>query len=340
MVDHSMRRWISLVKTLIGIGLLSGLLLWKDNAKHLLDLFSTFKIEYFIALVILELGLNAISSVKWHLFLHDRGVDVSQLRLLGLYLIGKFFNNFLPSTIGGDLARAYILGREINSQSISAASVFLERVTGVVGLALLVGFFSLIHLEIVANPLVSLVVIIAISGCVVGTALFYWPPAKTILLKMVNLIPFVKKLAIKIERLISAIDYFRHRYSLLFLSLIYSISFYFTASVLVYVACLSIGFKPVFLDILVITPVIMLLAIIPVSPNNIGWWEWCFTVLLADAGATAAQGLAVALILRAVALCISLIGGVQLLYQRPTVPTPTQIPRQTSTFVDLNNSRT
>lgn len=336
MVDHNTRRWISLAKALLGIGLLLGLLLWKDNAKHLIELFSTFKIEYFIALLILELGLNIISSVKWYLFLNDRGINVSQLRLLGLYLIGKFFNNFLPGTIGGDVARAYILGREINSQSISAASVFLERVTGVIGLALLVGLLSLLNLKLVANPLISLAVIAAILGCGVGIALFYWPPAKILLLKMVSFMPFVNKLSPKIERLISAIEHFRHRYSLLFLSLIYSVSFYLLASVLVYVACLSIGFKPIFLDIVVITPVIMLLTIIPVSPNNIGWWEWCFTVLLAHAGATAAQGLAVALILRAVALCISLVGGVQLLYQRPKIPTPTQLSSETSPLADLN----
>jgi glucose uptake protein GlcU len=55
---------------------------------------------------------------------------------------------------------------------------------------------------------------------------------------------------------------------------------------------------------------------IPVSPNNIGWWEWCFSVLLLDAGATAAEGLAVALTLRAATMSVSLLGGLLFLRWR------------------------
>jgi glucose uptake protein GlcU len=55
---------------------------------------------------------------------------------------------------------------------------------------------------------------------------------------------------------------------------------------------------------------------IPVSPNIIGWWEWCFSVLLVDAGATIAEGLAVALTMRAVTMAVSVVGGLLFLQQR------------------------
>ena len=80
-------------------------------------------------------------------------------------------------------------------------------------------------------------------------------------------------------------------------------------SVNVYLCCLAINFAPSFLDIAVITPVILLLNTLPVSPNNIGWWEWTFTILLAEAGAGPTEGLAVGLILRAISLLFSLTGG-------------------------------
>jgi uncharacterized membrane protein YbhN (UPF0104 family) len=109
---------------------------------------------------------------------------------------------------------------------------------------------------------------------------------------------------------------FRHRRALLLKSLLFSFAFHFMAAVNVYVACLSIGLAPSFLDILVITPVILLLNLIPVSPNNLGWWEWCFSILLMDAGASAAEGLAVGLTIRAMTLCMSLVGGLLLTRQR------------------------
>jgi uncharacterized protein (TIRG00374 family) len=318
MAFQNSRPWISLAKTLVGISLLASILLWNNNAQQLLSVFANFKPEYLVALAIIGLGLNVVSSIKWSLFLHDRGMDVSQLRLLSLYLIGKFFNNFLPSMFGGDVARAYMLGRSISSHAIATASVFLERITGLIGLAFLAGFFSLINFKILANPIISLSVVGAILGCGIGIALFYWPSFKDFVLKINRSIPIANKFTPKIERFINAVAHFRARHRLLLLSLLFSVAFHVLASINVYVTCLSIDFIPPFADILVITPVILMLAMIPISPNNIGWWEWCFTILLADAGATAAQGLAVALTLRAMALAISLIGGVLFLYQRQT----------------------
>lgn len=318
MAFRGSQRWVRIIKTLLGISLLAGLLLWNDNASQLLTVFSKFNSEYIIALFAISLGLNVISSVKWSLFLPDRGAKVSQLRLLSLYLIGKFFSNFLPSMVGGDVARAYILGREIRSHSTSTASVLMERATGMVGLALLAGIFSIINYRILANPIISISIIVAVLGCVVAIVLFYWPPLKVLILKIIGIVPVIRKFTAKFERLINAVEYFRPHYRLLFLSLLFSIAFHLLASINVYVTSLSIGFEPSFLDIIVITPVILMLTMIPVSPNNIGWWEWCFSILLADAGATAAEGLAVALTLRAFTLAVSLIGGVLFLYQRQT----------------------
>jgi uncharacterized protein (TIRG00374 family) len=320
MASKNSPSWISIAKTLLGIALLASLLLWNNNAQNLLEVFANFKPEYIAALAVIGLGLNVVSSIKWSLFLHDRGMDVSQFRLLSLYLIGKFFGNFLPSMFGGDVARAYMLGRSISSHAIATASVLLERMTGLIGLAFLAGLFSLVNYKILNNPIISLSISVAIVGCGIGIALFYWPSFKFFCLNITRSIPIVSKFTPKIEQLINAIAHFRTRHRLLFLSLLYSVAFHLLASVNVYVTCLSINFVPQFADILVITPVILMLAMIPVSPNNIGWWEWCFTFLLADAGATGAEGLAVALTLRAMALSISLIGGVLFLYQRQTQP--------------------
>lgn len=283
-----------------------------------MEVFSQFNSEYIIALFAISLGLNAISSVKWSLFLPDRKAKVSQFRLLSLYLIGKFFSNFLPSMVGGDVARAYMLGREISSHSTSTASVLMERATGMVGLAFLAGIFSIINYRILGNPIISISITFAVVGCVIAIILFYWPPFKGLILKIISIVPVIKRFTLKFERLINALEYFRPHYRLLFLSLLFSMAFHLLASINIYVTSLSIGFEPSFRDIIVITPVILMLTMIPVSPNNIGWWEWCFSILLANAGATAAEGLAVALTLRAVALVVSLIGGLLFLYQQQT----------------------
>lgn len=314
------RRKYGWVKVTLGLALLAGVLIWHDNARTLIDVLRGFQIEYLIALLMVAVGTNGISSIKWGLFLKDRGHHLSWWRLFGLYLIGRFFNNFLPSMFGGDVARSYILGRQIGSQSLSAASVVLERATGLVGLAILATLGSAINPAILGNPIIAVPLILAILGTAVVTLAFFRPWVSTLFLRILGRIPVIKRLAPKLGKLLDAIGHYRTNTSLLLKSLVYSFGFHFIAALNVYIACLSIGFAPEFADIMVVTPVILLLSMIPVSPNNIGWWEFCFSVLLASAGATAAEGLAVALVIRAVTFLFSLGGGLLLIspaFRRP-----------------------
>jgi glycosyltransferase 2 family protein len=314
------RRWIVALKTAVGLGLLAFLLLWKDNGHKLLVVFIGFRVEFILALLLIALALAWVSCIKWGLFVRDRGAEASHARLFGLYLIGYFFNNFLPSTIGGDAARVYLLGRDINSQSASFASVFMERATGVLALTVLAAAFALVNPALLANPIIALAIAGALLGCTISTILFFRPALLQLALGRLHRLPGLTKVAALGERLIGDITRFRHRHRLLLRSLVWSASFHLLASLNVYVACLSIGFAPSFLDVLVVTPVVLLLTTIPVSPNNIGWWEWCFSVLLLDAGATAAEGLAVALTLRAATMSISLLGGLLFLRWRVRRP--------------------
>lgn len=309
-------RVVQIAKALLGIGLLTALLLWQDNGRELLEVFAQFDSDYIAMLLLISLGLNAISSIKWSLFIHERGIKISQLKLFNLYLIGKFFSNFLPSMVGGDIARIYLLGLVMGSYSRSFASVFLERATGVVGLTLLAAGFAVANPEMSSNAIIPLTIAAAALGSAVAIVVFYHPSLMLGAVRLFGQIPLIGSLTHKIERMVNDVTYFRHRKRLLLLSLAYSFGFHLLAGINVYVACLSIGLAPDLGKILVITPVIMLLAMIPISPNNIGWWEWCFSILLVEAGASMAEGLAVALTLRAATMVMSVLGGLLFLQQR------------------------
>lgn len=89
-------------------------------------------------------GVSALmvlsSCLKWQWLVQHQGSKVPFRRLLRFYLIGYYFTNLLPSNMGGDVVRSYYAGREIGSQGHAAISVFMERVTGMVLLLLLVLF--------------------------------------------------------------------------------------------------------------------------------------------------------------------------------------------------------
>ena len=87
---------------------------------------------YAVSLVFVFCG-QLLYTLKWDIALTAMGARVPYARLLRHYLVATFFNNFLPSAIGGDASKILYLGRREGYFKIGA-SVFMDR---------LLGFFSM-----------------------------------------------------------------------------------------------------------------------------------------------------------------------------------------------------
>lgn len=83
----------------------------------------------------------AISAWKWGLILAWRGVPLTYPRLFRHYLVGLFFNNVLPTTVGGDAVRAWEAARETGDPPAAVGSVIAERLVagGALGVTALLG---------------------------------------------------------------------------------------------------------------------------------------------------------------------------------------------------------
>jgi glycosyltransferase 2 family protein len=77
---------------------------------------------------------QALYVFKWGLVLRAMGFRLPFWRLGEHYLVGIFFNNFLPTMIGGDAARVYYLGRREGFATI-ATSVLVDRGLGFLSMA-------------------------------------------------------------------------------------------------------------------------------------------------------------------------------------------------------------
>src|SRR5688572_8497447 len=84
---------------------------------------------YFISLAVVLAGQVAYAW-RWRLLLQAAGVDVPFTNIVRQYFVGIFVNNFLPSTVGGDVAKVYYLGDRYGYRAVTA-SVVMDRVLGV-----------------------------------------------------------------------------------------------------------------------------------------------------------------------------------------------------------------
>jgi glycosyltransferase 2 family protein len=63
-----------------------------------------------------------VSVKRWKVLTASQGHAVPVGRLGALYLIGRFYNNILASTVGGDVVRAYELKNNTNSGNSTECS--------------------------------------------------------------------------------------------------------------------------------------------------------------------------------------------------------------------------
>lgn len=79
-----------------------------------------------------------LSAWRWQRVLLLFDVKVPLRTLFSHYLVGLLVGNVLPSTIGGDVVRVARASNTVGSAEVAFGSVVLERLTGFVGLPLLV----------------------------------------------------------------------------------------------------------------------------------------------------------------------------------------------------------
>jgi len=80
--------------------------------------------------------IPAWDTWRWGLLLGAQDVHVSHTALLSSYLVAIFFNNFLPSNIGGDVVRIRDTARPARSKTLATTVILIDRVLGMLGLVL------------------------------------------------------------------------------------------------------------------------------------------------------------------------------------------------------------
>jgi hypothetical protein len=96
--------------------------------------------------------LNVLASVwRWRLLLRAQDVSVPGRTLLASYLVATFFNNFLPSNVGGDVIRIRDTARPAKSTTLATMVVLSDRVLGLMALVLVAALGASAAAEVPAH---------------------------------------------------------------------------------------------------------------------------------------------------------------------------------------------
>jgi glycosyltransferase 2 family protein len=85
--------------------------------------------------ILTYLVVEAAAAFRWHVLLKVQKIHLTLPRLCGLFLIGMFYNQFLPGGTGGDIIKSYYLLKETPDQKAGALlAVVFDRFIGLIAL--------------------------------------------------------------------------------------------------------------------------------------------------------------------------------------------------------------
>lgn len=132
-------RW---VKRIVSLALLAAVVVVIARTEGLATLAArlpSLSPGFFLVACAAQLTSVAVGVVRWRTLLALQGVTRPVGELARIYLVGRFVGVVTPGTTGLDVVRAIELGRRSGRPLESAAAIVVEKLFGVLGLALAVG---------------------------------------------------------------------------------------------------------------------------------------------------------------------------------------------------------
>lgn len=256
-----------------------------------------------------------ISTYKWRLILSVHGLHFGFNRLQGYYFTSVFFNNFLPSNIGGDVYRIYQTARNHPSRAAAVVAVLTERLTGIWALVALAAMGeAIVHAQGDFHPPWLFPVTLVFGAVALSPILFM-----TVSGRAQSWLLAARWFPAKLKKVLAlSADYRRQPAKTL---QVIAISFGFHLFTLSWMLILSYAAgDPSGLARLVLGAAISnLAALIPVSLNGIGLFDGSFIYVMGDMGMTFDAALMMMLVIRALLIPLSLVGGIFYLKEKKTL---------------------
>ena len=252
---------------------------------------------------------QALYVFKWGMVLGAMGLRVPFWRLAEQYLLGTFFNNFLPTMIGGDAARVYYLGRQEGYATV-ATSILVDRGLGFLSTAAW-GSLLVWWLDITTPAFVvarqALTLLLVILGVGLAAALtFRLAPIVGVLRR----VPLLARVAESLELVRKRGRPLRRRPGVLLIVLVIPlINFLPFGWVYQTYFRLSGGLVVPYAAILLVLLTISILSNIPISVNGIGLREQLHYLLFGSLGVSKELAVGISVIIFSQLLILSIFGG-------------------------------
>ena len=155
--------------------------------------------RWIVGAMLMYFVVEIAAMVRWQILLRVQGINLSTGRILALFLIGMFYNQFLPGGTGGDIVKTYLLWKEAPDKKAGGLlAVLFDRMIGLIALIIITGVLIFLRYNWLTStkatsPYVWLVLLVFGAAVLFVTSTFLIS-GFNLLHKLPHRIPFREKL--------------------------------------------------------------------------------------------------------------------------------------------------
>jgi len=305
------------LKVLVSAGLIYYLLRQTDLTQIWLSMRSAH-----IPLLLLAFSLHTVgyfaSSYRWKILLRAQNMDLPVMYLVESYAVAMFFNNVLPSTVGGDAVRAYDLWRKGYGKLQAVTSVVVERFLGLFTLMIFAALAIFFTPEVQTRiPGLQLWIGGGFFAMLLATAAIFMSPGTAKRIGRLFDLPALKIVKTRINKFGNAFKEFQGKTQALAISMVLSVVLQVNVVVHYWLLSEALGLEIPLTKYFLIIPLATFVTMVPVSINAIGLRENVYVFFLTAWGASVAACVAFAWIAYGMVLFLGIFGGVIYALRKP-----------------------
>ncbi len=246
------------------------LFLFKNiDAKSLAQVIKSANKALILISSIVFLASYVLALLRWRMLLAAVGIRLPLKRVIASYSAGIFFNLFLPSSIGGDFMRSVDLSVHTKKPKEIIATVFLDRLSGYIGLVILASLSFVFGGELVREKgtvfaLGIIIFILLFSLLVLFNKFIYRLISR--FLRSSN----PGNIRGLISDLHKEIHIFRHRKTIIIKNIVLSILIQAMAPLSFALLAFSLGLKVNLVYFFIFIPIIGAITLLPISIGGLG----------------------------------------------------------------------
>ena len=143
---------VVLLKIVVSLGLIS-ILVSQVDFNEIINILINVNLTMIICAIVLLTIQVFIAATRWKFVLKCQKITLDYKNTLQILWSGLFFNQAMPSSVGGDVIRGYYLKAQGITLGRATIGVLMDRLFGMVGLVLLVLISLPLLFELVNDPI-------------------------------------------------------------------------------------------------------------------------------------------------------------------------------------------